>query len=46
MLYTVMIRGSGILFSIVSLPPLSFDSPFMFTVSIMFLSVTFWYTVW
>ena len=33
-------------FSIVSLPPLSFDSPFTFTISIMFLNNTFHYTVW
>ena len=42
----VTVRGSDIIFSIVSLPPLSFDSPFTFTISIMFLNNTFHYTVW
>ena len=42
----VMVQGSDIIFSIVSLLLLSIDSPFMFTISIMFLNDTFRYTVW
>ena len=42
----VMVWGCDILFSIICLPPLLFDSPFTFTVSIMFFTNTFHYTVW
>ena len=42
----VTVWGSDILFSIIYLPPLSSDSPFTFTVSIMFFIDTFRYTVW
>ena len=41
----VTIQGSDLLFSIICLPPLLFDSPFTFTVSIMFSANTFRYTI-
>ena len=42
---TVMIRGLDVIFSIISLPPLMFDSPFTFIVSTMFLLQFFSLTV-
>ena len=41
----VTVQGSDILFSIICLPPLSSDSPLTFTISVMFLTDTFRYTV-
>ena len=41
----VMVQGMDIIFSIVPLPPLSFDSPFTFIVSTMFSRNTFCYMV-
>ena len=43
---TVMVRGHGLIFSIVHLPPLTVDSPFTFTVLIIFFADTFRYIVW
>ena len=42
----VMVRGHGLVLSIVHLPPLTVDSPFTFTVLIIFLTDTFRYIVW
>ena len=42
----VTVRGRGLIFSIVHLPPLTIDSPFMFTVLIIFFADTFQYVVW
>ena len=42
----VMVRGRGLIFSIVHLPPLTTDSPFTFTVLIIFFADTFRYVVW
>ena len=42
----VMVRGHGLVLSIVHLPPLTVDSPFTFTVLIIFLTNTFQYVVW
>ena len=42
----VMVRGRGLIFSIVHLPPLTIDSPFTFTVLIIFFADTFRYIVW
>ena len=41
----VMVRGLDIIISIVSLPPLLFDSPFTFNVSTVFSRNTFYYTI-
>ena len=38
---TVTVRGRGLIFSIVHLPPLTVDSPFTFTVLIIFFADTF-----
>ena len=42
----VTVRGHGLAFSIVHLPPLTVDSPFMFTVLVIFFTNTFRYVVW
>ena len=42
----VTVQGHGLVFSIVHLPPLTIDSPFTFTVLIIFLTNTFQYIVW
>ena len=42
----VTVRGRGLLFSVVHLPPLTINSPFTFTVLIMFFADTFRYIVW
>ena len=42
----VTVRGHGLIFSIVHLPPLTTDSPFTFTVLIVFFADTFQYVVW
>ena len=42
----VTVRGRGLIFSVVHLPPLTTDSPFMFTVLIIFFADTFQYVVW
>ena len=42
----VMVRGRGLFLSVVHLPPLTMDSPFIFTVLIIFLADTFQYVVW
>ena len=42
----VTVRGRGLIFSIVHLPPLTINSPFTFTVLIIFLADTFRYIVW
>ena len=42
----VMVRGRGLIFSVVHLPPLTIDSPFAFTVLIIFFADTFRYVVW
>ena len=43
---TVMVQGCGLIFSIVHLPPIDDDLPFIFTVLIIFLTDTFHYIVW
>ena len=43
---TVTVRGRGLFLSVVHLPPLTFDSPFTFTVLIIFFADTFQYVVW
>ena len=42
----VTVRGHGLVLSIVHLPPLTVDSPFTFTVLIIFLTDIFQYIVW
>ena len=42
----VTVRGCGLIFSVVHLPPLTTDSPFTFTVLIVFFADTFRYIVW
>ena len=42
----VTVRGHGLIFSIVHLPPLTIDSPFMFTILVIFLTDTFRYIAW
>ena len=42
----VMVRGHGLVLSIVHLPPLTIDSPLTFTILIFFLTDTFRYVVW
>ena len=42
----VMVRGRGLVFSIVHLSPLTDDSPFSFTVLVIFFTNTFRYVVW
>ena len=42
----VMVRGHGLVLSIVHLLPLTVDSPFTFTVLIIFFTDTFRYVVW
>ena len=42
----VTVRGRGLIFSVVHLPPLTADSPFTFTVLIIFFADTFQYVVW
>ena len=42
----VTVRGCGLIFSVVHLPPLTIDSPFTFTVLIIFFADTFRYIVW
>ena len=42
----VTVRGRGLIFSVVHLPPLTVDSPFMFTILIIFFTDTFHYIVW
>ena len=41
----VMVRGLNIIFSIIHLSPLMPDSPFTFTVSVIFFTNTFRYTI-
>ena len=41
----VTIQGDGLLFSIICFPPLSPDSPFMFTIAIMFFTDNYHYTI-
>ena len=43
---TVTVRGRGLIFSVVHLPPITSDSPFTFTVLIIFFDDTFRYVVW
>ena len=45
-LQSVTVQGHGLVLSIVHLPPLTIDSPFMFTILIIFLTDTFQYIVW
>ena len=42
----VTVRGHGLIFSVVHLPPLTIDSPFTFTVLVIFFTDTFQYIVW
>ena len=42
----VTVRGHGLILSIVHLPPLTIDSPFTFTILIVFFADTFRYIVW
>ena len=42
----VTVRGHGLIFSVVHLPSLAVDSPFTFTVLIVFFADTFRYIVW
>ena len=42
----VTVRGRGLIFSVVHLPPLTIDSPFTFTILIVFFADTFQYIVW
>ena len=42
----VTVQGRGLIFSIVHLPLLTVDSPFTFTVLVIFLADTFRYIVW
>ena len=42
----VMVRGQGLILSIIHLPPLTVGSPFMFTVLLIFLTDMFRYVVW
>ena len=41
----VTVRGQGLILSIIHLPPLTVDSPFMFTVLIIFLTDMFRYVI-
>ena len=43
---TVMVRGHGLILSIVHLPPLTDDSPFTFTVLLIFFTDSFQYIIW
>ena len=42
----VTVQGHGLILSVVHLPPLTTDSPFTFTVLIIFFADTFRYIVW
>ena len=42
----VTVRGHGLILSVVHLPPLTVDSPFMFTILLIFFTDTFRYIVW
>ena len=42
----VTVRGRSLIFSVVHLPPLTIDSPFTFTVLVIFCADTFCYIVW
>ena len=42
----VMVQGHRLIFSVVHLPPLTTDSPFTFTILIVFFADTFRYVVW
>ena len=42
----VTVRGHGLFLSVVHLPPLTINSPFTFTVLIIFFADTFRYIVW
>ena len=42
----VTVRGHGLVFSVIHLPPLTDDSPFTFTVLVIFFADTFHYIVW
>ena len=42
----VTVRGRGLIFSIIHLPPLTADSPFTFTILVVFFVDTFRYVVW
>ena len=42
----VTVRGCGLILSIVHLPPLTIDSPFTFTILIIFFADTFRYIAW
>ena len=45
-IYGVTVWGHGLIFSVVHLPPLTIDSPFTFTVLVIFFADTFRYIVW
>ena len=42
----VTVQGRGLIFSVVHLLPLTIDSPFTFTILIIFFADTFQYIVW
>ena len=42
----VTVWGRGLIFSVVHLPPLTIDSPFTFTILVIFFADTFHYIVW
>ena len=42
----ITVRGRGLIFSVVHLSPLTIDSPFTFTILVIFLTDTFRYIVW
>ena len=42
----VTVRGRGLIFSVVHLPPLTINSPFMLTILVIFLTDTFRYIAW
>ena len=42
----VMVRGHGLVLSIIHFLPLTIDSPFTFTILVIFLTDTFQYVVW
>lgn len=46
MLEVVTVRGYGLFFSLIHLPPLADDSPFTFTILVFFFPDTYRYIVW
>ena len=44
--WIVTVRGCGLILSIIHLAPLTADSPFTFTVLVIFFADTFRYIVW